>query len=381
MTFFVGLSVSLVSPILPAIRDEFGLSYSMISFVVALFGLARLVTSLPAGHLYHKLNAKILVSSGIFLVFAGSLMAFLSKTFIEFLASQIITGVGFSFCVTTIMIYLSFASTKENRGKILGFNTMARSSSSIAAPVIAGIIPSVFLWRHVFFFYFIFALLMLFVSWFFVRHIKVEHKTLSFKAHANYNRYALASLLGTGFLASFSTAGFRATIIPLFAGDVMKLDIAAIGLVMGVSAVMHFITAPLAASLSDRYGRKKFLLLGLSAQLTGLLYFLFARNIFDLLVSSALLGIGTMIFILPPAIIGDISPHSKMSRNQSLLRFMIDLGFFAGPLILGIALDVYGFAFTAVTTMAVTAANLLAVYCFVKEPARTGKIIVEDGSI
>lgn len=369
ITFFVGQSVSLISPILPSIRDEFGLSYAAVSSVLALFGLARLLTSLPVGYLYHKTSSKALLLIGIFLICAGSGMAFLSTSLAEFLISQVITGVGFSFCVTTIVITLALATKKENRGKALGFNTLARSAAAVAAPVIAGFISVLFLWRSVFAFYFLLSILAFILAWIFVSHktrsLNVSEVTT--KPAGHYTRHAVGAMLLTGFLASFSTAGFRATIIPLFARDVLIMDIAAIGLVLGISAVLHFVTAPAAAILSDRYGRKKFLLFGLIAQLIGLVYFLYVETVFDLVISAAFLGIGTMIFVLPPAILADVSPENKMSRNQSLLRFMIDLGFFVGPFAMGIILDGYGFPATALVTIAFTFISLAGVFLYVKE--------------
>ncbi len=370
VTFFAGMSVSLMAPILPQIRDEFSLSYAAVSVVLAVFGMARLAMALPAGYFYHKVSSKILLLSGIAAIFFGSLLAFFSRSFAEFIMSQIIIGAGFSFCVTTIIISLSLAAGKGNRGTILGINSMARSSSAIAAPVLAGIISSMLLWRFVFGFYILMAIAAFAMSWAFVRPKAADKRGKEKGGNGFYSKPALLSVLFTGFLASFSTAGFRATVVPLFASDVIKLDASAIGMVFGISAVLHFVTAPAAAVLSDRYGRKRFLLFGLAAQLAGLVYFLFSRSLSDLVISMAFLGAGTMIFVLPPAIVGDISPAKNMGRNQSLLRFAIDSGFFAGPLALGLILDVYGFSFTAFATIAMTLISIALTLCFVRERER-----------
>ena len=369
ITFFVGQSVSLISPILPSIRNEFNLSYAAVSSVLALFGLSRLLTSLPVGYLYHRINSKKLLLTGLFLIFAGSGIAFLTRSLAEFFISQIITGVGFSFCTTTIIISLSLATRRENIGRVLGFNTLARSSAAVAAPVMAGLISALFLWRSVFAFYFLLSIITFCLALFFVSHKTKSLNAADIKTNTGgrYTKHAIGSLLLTGFLASFATVGFRATVVPLFARDALGMDVAAIGLVLGVSAILHFITAPVAAIFSDRYGRKKFLLFGLIAQMIGLLYFLYVKTFFDLIISAVFLGIGTMIFVLPPAILADVSSVSKMSRNQSMLRFMIDLGFFAGPFAMGIILDGYGFSAAALVTTAFTLVTLVTVIHYVKE--------------
>lgn len=60
------------------------------------------------------------------------------------------------------------------------------------------------------------------------------------------------------------------------------------------------------------------------------------------------------------------------------ISILFSITFFAGPLVLGIILDVYGFGYTAVTTLAFTLVSTVSVLYFVKESTGKGKIAIED---
>ena len=333
VTFFVGSSVSILAPLIPEIRSEFGLSYTAAALVFSSYGISRVLLSLPSGYLYHRINRKILLAAGVVLMAVSSVLAFYSSSVIQFILSQAIMGAGFSFCITTIIISLSMASERKNRGKIMGMNTFARSAAAVAAPAAAGFIAVVFSWRMVFMFYALAMLGTLFLVLFYIKGKEIpgkEEKEAAGWKKNNVN-YILAVLFMTSFLATFSTAGFKSNVVPLYGRDVLNLDVATISIVLSLMALVHLVTSPVAAWYSDKYGRRIFLLLGLLATMLGSFVFLLAGSLTVLLFSSVLLGFGTLIFVIPVTVMGDITPRNKAGRNYGILRFVTDLGFVLGP--------------------------------------------------
>ncbi len=376
VTFFIGSSVSMLAPLIPEIRNEYSLSYTAAALVFSSYGIARLLISLPSGYLYHRINRRILLAAGLILMAVSSVVAFYSTSFVQFIASQVIMGAGFSFCVTTIVISLSLSATRRNRGKTLGMNTFARSASATVAPAAAGFIAIAFGWRSVYLFYTFVVLAALAIVVIFVKKKELGREEDEEPGGKRKNNIAvtLAVLFMVAFLATFSTAGFKSNVVPLYSKDVLKLDTATISLVLSLMALMHLITSPIAAWYSDKYGRRVFLLLGLLATMLGSFAFLFVDSMAMLVIAAVLLGAGTMIFISPVTILGDITPRAHAGRNYGILRFVIDLGFVLGPVILGYIIDTYGFSAAALVTGSLSLLVFILAYSIVKEPAKHAKI-------
>lgn len=342
-TFFIAFSVTMMSPILPEIKNEFQLSYTAASLLLSSFAVSRLILSIPSGYLYERINKKNMLIGGIVLLSLGSLIAGLSGSFAMFLASQVIMGAGFSICITTVIVSLSSSATKENRGKLLGMNSFVRSVGGIIAPTLAGIIAVIFAWRSVFLFYTAISVLCIVLLYFFfsgeVKRPAEKEEETELK---NYKQ-TLYGLFAIMLLTNIVFMGFRGSTVPLFASDVLKLDSGQIGFLLSVSAFVFLIFAPVSAYLSDRHGRKVFMVLSTLAFTLSVFGFLAAKNEFHLMLLMGLFGYGSIIFVSSTAMLGDITQAKHASKNYSMMRFISDFGMVIGPIVTGIMLDSYGF--------------------------------------
>lgn len=342
-TFSIALSITMLAPVIPEIKSEFGLTYTTASLVLSSFAVSRLLLSLPAGMLYEKFERKKLLMGSIAVLSFGSFLAGTSKDFITFLAAQMIMGAGFSVCFMTVLVSLSAASKKENRGRMLGMNSFARSLGAIIAPTFAGAVAVAFGWRSVFLSFTLISLVSLFALYFMVGKKKVaETREIQEKEPKNY-RQTLYGLFAIMFITNLVFAGFRGNAIPLYAGDVLKLNAGDIGFMLSLSAIVFLLCAPLSAYLSDRHGRKVFIVTAMLALVLSVFGFLVAGTYTRLLVVMAVFGYGSIVFVSSTAMLGDITHQRQASRNYSMLRFISDLGMVAGPLAAGFVLDHYGF--------------------------------------
>ncbi len=164
------------------------------------------------------------------------------------------------------------------------------------------------------------------------------------------------------------------------------------GICMAIPSIASFIAAPLLSCLSDRYGRKKLLVLSLSGTM-----------ISGLITSAAILSSSIYLFVfgvfiqglfcrtnpLAQAAVGDIATGKDKLSTMGYLQSMIAFGAFLGPIIGGYCAHLY-FAhinFTApfILSAILSAIGILACCFFFKEtlvtPHKTLSLRLIFGSV
>jgi MFS transporter, DHA1 family, tetracycline resistance protein len=109
-----------------------------------------------------------------------------------------------------------------------------------------------------------------------------------------------------------------------------------IGLMSGTYALCQMLAAPVMARLSDRYGRKKMLLLDISGSIIGLLLLGFASSLWMLFASRVISGLVAANIPIAQAYIADTTDAAERSRSIGLLGVAFGLGFTVGPALGGI---------------------------------------------
>ncbi|HJM76409.1 MAG TPA: MFS transporter, partial [Dehalococcoidia bacterium] len=117
-----------------------------------------------------------------------------------------------------------------------------------------------------------------------------------------------------------------------------------IALTFSAFAITQILISPFAGRLGDRYGRKPFILIGLSTYLIAAVGWLLTTDIWVAISLRALSGIGSaLVFSLSSAYIGDLTPSGSEGRYMGVYGLFDFLGFGLGPLISGVVRDRYGF--------------------------------------
>jgi DHA1 family multidrug resistance protein-like MFS transporter len=106
----------------------------------------------------------------------------------------------------------------------------------------------------------------------------------------------------------------------------------AMGYLVAVFAFTQFIFSPIAGEMSDKYGRKIPIVVGLFAFTLSQFIFAVGTEIWMLYVSRLLGGIGAA-FMIPPmmAYVADISTEEERGKGMGLLGACMSLGFVIGP--------------------------------------------------
>jgi MFS transporter, DHA1 family, tetracycline resistance protein len=124
----------------------------------------------------------------------------------------------------------------------------------------------------------------------------------------------------------------------LLAGYSVKAQYLIAGLVTALFGLMQFVAAPILGELSDMYGRKKLLTLGVGVLALSQLLFamgIAVHSLFILLISRAIAGVAGANFSIAQATIADVTTPENRARNFGLIGASFGLGFVIGPIIGG----------------------------------------------
>lgn len=134
--------------------------------------------------------------------------------------------------------------------------------------------------------------------------------------------------------------GIIVPVLPALIGEVSggtMADAAVIGgWLMFAYAFMQFLFAPVLGNLSDRFGRRPVLLVGLFWLGIDYLIMALAPTLGWLFLGRILAGMAAATFVTAFAYIADISPPSKRAANFGLVGMAFGVGFIIGPAIGGV---------------------------------------------
>ncbi len=156
------------------------------------------------------------------------------------------------------------------------------------------------------------------------------------------SRQILITVLLSVFIALLGI-GIIIPVMPVFATELGANGLA-LGMIIAVFSVCRGVLQPVIGNLSDRYGRKGFLVVGLFVYgLVGLLIPQ-AGSVGHLLLIRGFQGVGSaMIVPIGMAYMSILAPAGQEGRYQSYLNIAIFCGIGCGPVIGGIVADLLGF--------------------------------------
>ncbi len=336
------LGMSSISPILPLYAQSFHVNVALIGLVITIFGLARMISDLPAGYLSEHLGRGNIIRIGILIIGVGSILCGISSSFLELIIFRFIVGIGSAIFITSAMTAIADFSGEDNRGRTMSLYNGSILIGTSIGPGIGGFIAYYFGLRSPFFFHASLSLIALLIS--------KKLDTIDRRKHIDgYNLSSIKSLIMSSdfllisliiFIIFFTRTGSRMNIIPLFCYNSLNLNEIEIGFALSVVAILNFVTLYLSGYVTDRFGRKiviipSIILVGLSLILVGN-----SKNYLELIIISVFLGIGEgLAGPAPAAYTIDISPNGSYGITMGLYRTFGDMGFVLGPLILGFIAD------------------------------------------
>lgn len=150
----------------------------------------------------------------------------------------------------------------------------------------------------------------------------------------------LVDMIGSGMIIPIIPVLFTNPASPSFLlpGYSVSMQYFIAGAITAIFGVLQFIAAPLLGELSDVFGRKKLLALGVAVLAIAQMIFglgITMGSLALLFISRAVAGIGGANFSIAQAAIADVSSPEDRAKNFGLIGAAFGIGFILGPLLGG----------------------------------------------
>lgn len=268
-----------LSPLLPLIRDSFGLDYARSGLLLSAQGLALGFGQLPIAALADRMSKRLMIAAGLIGVGLTGIAISLTRSFFQLIPLLVLTGILAATYHAPAAAYLAGSFGAAGRGRALGTHVIGGALAFSATPVIAiAVVQLTGSWRSAFLALSVVPLvagvMMLLLNW------RVREQTLATKEQPAEQVRALAALRAIGPLVTVALAEQLLTAsmfayIPLFMVDRHQVPQDRAGLFIVLVTGVGIIAAPLGGALSDRFGRAPILVASTAS--VGPLILLFAH--------------------------------------------------------------------------------------------------------
>ena len=383
---FVGGMVGLERTLVPLIGSEtfqLASTAAVTSFIVS-FGIVKAVTNLVSGQLADSWGRKKTLVLGWAMGLPVPFLIMWAPAWDWIVAANVLLGInqGLSWSMTVIM-KVDLVGPRQ-RGLAVGLNEFAGYLAVGVTAFLTGYLATLYGLRPVpFYLGIVYAAAGLMLSAALVRDTR-EHVALERRQHPrvesplSFGDVFLRTSLTDRNLFAASQAGLINNlndgmswgIFPLFFAAA-GLGVERIGILKGVYPAIWGILQVVTGPLSDRWGRKGLITVGMWVQAAGLFTVAGSHGFGWWLLGSVLLGLGTaMVYPCLLAAVSDAAEPSWRARALSVYRFWRDLGYAIGALIAGLLAAIFGFAWTIAAIGALTLGSGVIVAWLMQEQPR-----------
>lgn len=352
-------SLGFYKPVLAPYLKQLGFGASAVGVTVGLMGISKSLTNFPAGIWGDKLGRKPVGLIGLIVLGLCYPLYLVSQSIYVLGLARLVNGAGNSAaaqpCMTAIADLLG-----KRRALGMGIFESVNYFAITGGTLLAGYMASKYGMLSVFYLGLPVCWLGAFVVWKFVRESKPadlapENMAGAVACQAGdeckssldvwkklLKNPGYASMCYLGFLTKMTDEGVMVTMLPLVA-LALGFKLPQVAGIMATGYLTFSLTQPITGWVSDKIGRKPMFILGLVMLVTAAMLFPYAKDyaVFSAIVIVLKMGNGLLYPSLPAAA-ADLSPANYRSTGLSVYRLFRDAGVFGGPVICGVALDMFG---------------------------------------
>ncbi|MBI2918035.1 MAG: MFS transporter [Chloroflexi bacterium] len=366
--FATHVATGLLVPLLPFIRDQFGLSYFQAGLLLSGYSVAAGFATPPMGWLADRVSLRWLAV----VTMAGTALATLAigvtRGFWSLLALVIVMGLCHGAFHPMLVMLLSSYFHARRRGLALGLNQVGSALGGMVAPTIGGLIALALGWRNAFVFLAIPALVAVpfYLRMRLDKGMLPEEDIRASPASVGVSP-SLVHALRPIFLIYFLFESMRliavgiTNLLPIFMVDKHLVAPAYAAMTLALIRLGGLAGGPGGGWVSDRLGRKQGTIVGLAA--TGPLVLALVLLPLGTGLILAVLLLGAIIQFRQPPILSLLMESAPRGRRGLVLGIHYFFGSETRSLLIpfiGLSMDVFGLTptFTGLGVVAVTLSAL-----------------------
>jgi len=341
--FVVNLGFGMFAPILPQYAARLGIDTTALGFAYSLYNIALIVCLIPGGVMADRLGRVRTIVIGLVLFALSSLMLVFVKDLPQFAMARIIEGIGSALAIPAVFALTADLAPPERRGSGMGFTSTMENIGGLASPTVGGMIAQ----TAGLAFPFYVASAMGILSGALVLPIKdrtIHSRSssessplaifMSLRRNAAQNR-SLLVLCFRGFIVGI-TQGLYVLVFVLYMAFELGMQPAEVGFSFSLVTASMLAFTFLAGHLSDRFGRKPFVVLGGIMIGLGVLAFPLTISAPQVYLVATFLGLGIAFNNAPiNALLADCVISEIRAKVMGGYEVIVGLGRALGVIVLG----------------------------------------------
>lgn len=333
------------NPTLPLYARELGAAYAAVGLILAGRPLGMLLAALPGGMILRTVGQKRSMIGGLIATSLAYLAMFTANGVATALLYQLVAGIGIAIYGIARHSYIATHVSVATRGRAVALFGGINRIGIFVGPTVGGLIASAYGLHMPFALMSGVSGLALLAVWLWVPADTPE-KRPDDERLSDYVRQLVGTMVthgsilttaGLGQLMAQAVRATRRAIIPLYASEVLGLDIATVGLLDSIGSAIDMTMFYPAGMIMDRLGRKFAVVPSFFFQGLGVALIPLTTGFGSLTAVACLIGLanglssGTMLTIG-----ADLAPKEERSEFLALWRLIGDMGGTIGPLFVGL---------------------------------------------
>ena len=351
--FVIAIGFGLITPVLPSFARSFDVGVTASSIIVSAFAFFRLVFAPAGGRLIAKFGERPIYITGLLIVAISTGATAFAQSYWQVLLFRSLGGIGSTMFTVSAVALIVRLAPPSIRGRVSSAYGSAFLLGGIGGPVLGGLLGNLGLRIP----FLVYAVALVIAAAIVAAMIRTEAlrpaadapQRAVFTVREALQDSAYRASMGSAVANGWANFGVRNAILPLFATAVILDEPWVAGAALAVFAAGNAMGLTFSGRLSDRIGRRPFiigglLVSGLATMITG-----WVGTLPLLILVSAVAGLGAG--VLNPAQQASIADIVRQDRNGgpaiAAVQMSSDLGSIIGPIIAGVLVDEgsYGLAF------------------------------------
>ena len=354
--FVIAIGFGLITPVLPSFARSFDVGVTASSIIVSAFAFFRLIFAPAGGRLIAKFGERPIYITGLLIVAISTGATAFAQSYWQVLLFRSLGGIGSTMFTVSAVALIVRLAPPTIRGRVSSAYGSAFLLGGIGGPVLGGLLGNLGLRIP----FLVYAVALVIAAAIVAAMIRTEAlrpaadapQRAVFTVREALQDSAYRASMGSAVANGWANFGVRNAILPLFATAVILDEPWVAGAALAVFAAGNAMGLTFSGRLSDRIGRRHFIIGGLLVSGLATIITGWAGTLPLLILVSAVAGLGAG--VLNPAQQASIADIVRHDRNGgpaiAAVQMSSDLGSIVGPIIAGVLVDAgaYGLA-SAVT--------------------------------